>query len=108
MQSLASDTVDRMRAALDDDLNTAQAQAALFDMVRLANAAFDASEVKKDDVPPLLVALYKFDEVFAVLDDDDVPKMKKSSSGLWRKVAKKTSATKFAPPFNPANFPMRR
>ena len=30
-----------MRAALDDDLNTAQAQAALFEMVRQANTAFD-------------------------------------------------------------------
>ncbi len=78
MQSLASETVDRMRAALDDDLNTAQAQAALFDMVRLANAAFDGNEVNKDDVQPLLAALTKFDEVFAVLDDDDVPKMKRA------------------------------
>ena len=77
MQSLASETVDRMRAALDDDLNTAQAQAAIFDMVRQANAAFDGNEVKKDDVPPLLAALTKFDEIFAVLDDDDVPKMKR-------------------------------
>jgi cysteinyl-tRNA synthetase len=33
--------------------------------------------VKKDDVPPLLEALTKFDEVFAVLEDDDVPKMKR-------------------------------
>ncbi len=77
MQALAQETVDRLRAALEDDLNTAQAQAALFDMVRLANAAFDAGEVKKDDVAPLLTALAKFDEVFAVLDDDDVPKMKR-------------------------------
>jgi len=77
MQSLVNDTVDRMGAALDDDLNTAQAQAALFEMVRLANAAFDANQVKNDDVPPLLEALAKFDEVFAVLDDDDVPKMKR-------------------------------
>src|SRR5437588_7926774 len=51
MQSLASSTMERMRAALDDDLNTAQAQAAIFDMVRRANAAFDAGEIKKDDVP---------------------------------------------------------
>jgi len=77
MQSLVSDTVNRTRAALDDDLNSAQAQAAVFDMVRLANAAFDAGDVKKDDVPPLLAALAKFDEVFAVLDDDDIPKMKR-------------------------------
>jgi len=77
MQSLADETVDRMRNSLDDDLNTAQAQAAIFEMVRQANAAFDAGEVKKDDVPPLLAALTKFDESFAVLEDDDGPKMKR-------------------------------
>jgi cysteinyl-tRNA synthetase len=77
MQTLAKETTDRMRDALDDDLNTAQAQAAIFEMVRQANAAFDAGTVKKDDVPPLLAALSKFDEVFAVLEDDDGAKMKR-------------------------------
>jgi cysteinyl-tRNA synthetase len=76
MQSLATMTIDRMRAALDDDLNTAQSQGAIFEMVRQANAAFDAGTIKKDDVAPLLAALTKFDEIFAVLDDDDLPKMK--------------------------------
>ena len=76
MQSLANETVDRTRAALEDDLNTAQAQAAIFEMVRQANTAFDTGGVKKEDVPLLLGALKKFDEIFAVLDDDDVPKMK--------------------------------
>jgi cysteinyl-tRNA synthetase len=77
MQSLASETADRMREALEDDLNTAQAQAAIFEMVRQANAAIDAGEIKKDDIAPLLGALGKFDEIFAVLDDDDGPKMKR-------------------------------
>ena len=76
MQSLAATTVERMTAALDDDLNTAQAQAAIFEMVRQANAAFDTGGIKKEDVPPLLAALTKFDEIFAVLTDDDGPKMK--------------------------------
>jgi cysteinyl-tRNA synthetase len=76
MQSLAAETIQRMTAALDDDLNTAQAQAAIFEMVRQANAAFDTGGIKRDDVPPLLAALTKFDEIFAVLDDDDGPKMK--------------------------------
>ena len=76
MQSLAAETVERMRAALEDDLNTAQAQAAIFEMVRQANAALDATDVKQDDVPPLLNALTRFDEIFAVLNDDDGPKMK--------------------------------
>ena len=76
MRSLAADTVERMKAALDDDLNTAQAQAAIFEMVRQANAAFDTGGIKNDDVRPLLTALAKFDEIFAVLDDDDAAKMK--------------------------------
>ncbi len=76
MQALASETVDRMRAALEDDLNTAQAQGAIFEMVRSVNAALDASRIKQDDVQPLLAALEKFDEIFAVLKDDDGPKMK--------------------------------
>jgi cysteinyl-tRNA synthetase len=76
MTQLAEETVSRMRSALDDDLNTAEAQAAIFDMVRKANAAFDAGEVRKDDVPHLLGAVTKFDEIFGVLMDDDQPKMK--------------------------------
>ncbi len=76
IQTLASDAANRMRAALEDDLNTAQAQAAIFEMIRQANTSFDSGEVKKADVPLLLGALTKFDEIFAVLDDTDVPKMK--------------------------------
>jgi cysteinyl-tRNA synthetase len=76
MQALANETTDRLQAALEDDLNTAQAQAAIFEMVRRANAAFDSGGIRKDDVAPLLAALGKFDEIFAVLNDDDGPKMK--------------------------------
>src|SRR6202790_5060578 len=77
MQALGSQTAERMNAALDDDLNTAQAQAAIFEMVRQANAAFDTGGVKKDDVPQLLAALNRVDEIFSVLDDDDAAKMKR-------------------------------
>jgi cysteinyl-tRNA synthetase len=65
-----------MKTALEDDLNTAQAQAAIFEMVRTANGALDAHEIKQDDIPAFLSVLEKFDEVFAVLNDDDGPKMK--------------------------------
>jgi cysteinyl-tRNA synthetase len=76
MAELARETTERMLAGMDDDLNTAQAQAAIFDMVRKANAAMDAGQFKKDDTPPLLAALQRFDEVFAVLKDDDAPKVR--------------------------------
>jgi cysteinyl-tRNA synthetase len=77
MQSLASATVERVRAALDDDLNAAQAQGAIFEMVRSAHSAIDLGQMKNDDAGPLLEAIEKFDEIFAVLDDDDGPKMKR-------------------------------
>src|SRR5256714_10708470 len=52
MAQLAGETIDRIKGALEDDLNTAQAQAALFDMARKANAALDAGEVPREDVNP--------------------------------------------------------
>jgi cysteinyl-tRNA synthetase len=76
MAQLANETITGLKNALDDDLNTAEAQAAIFDMVRKANAALDAGELRKDDVPHLLGALGKFDEIFDVLNDDDQLKMK--------------------------------
>jgi cysteinyl-tRNA synthetase len=76
MAQLADETIARMKGALDDDLNTAEAQAAMFDMLRKANTALDAAQVHQDDVNPLLGALDKFDEIFRVLKDDDQPKMK--------------------------------
>ena len=73
--SLAEQTSQRLREALDDDLNTAQAQAAIFDMVRGVNAAIDSGDLRQDDVPSLLAALDQFDEIFSVLKDDDAEKM---------------------------------
>jgi len=76
MAQLAADAIAQIKSALDDDLNTAEAQAAIFDMLRKANTALDGAELRQDDVKPLLGALEKFDEIFAVLKDDDQPKMK--------------------------------
>jgi cysteinyl-tRNA synthetase len=77
LATLANETSARVREALNEDLNTAQAQAALFDMVRVANAAIDAGEMKQADAPPLLSTLDQFDEIFAVLKDDDIIKMQR-------------------------------
>ena len=77
MTELARETLKRMCAGMEDDLNTAQAQAAIFDMVRKANAAIDAGQLKKDDAATLLDVLQKFDQIFAVLKDDETEKMKK-------------------------------
>ena len=76
MAALAKETSQRLRAGMDDDLNTAQAQAAVFDMVRKANVAIDAGQFKKDDASAVLTVLEQFDGLFAVLNDDDAPKTK--------------------------------
>ena len=65
-----------LRAAQAADADAAQAQAAIFDMARAANAASDSSQIKSGDVQPLLGVLNQFDELFAVLNDDDAAKMK--------------------------------
>ncbi len=73
--ALADKTIEEMRKGLADDLNTAQALGAIFDMVREGNAAADAGQMRKDDVKPLLDALSKFDQIFDVLTDDDADKV---------------------------------
>ena len=43
--------------------------------MRDANSAADRDELRQDDKAPLLEALRQFDEIFAVLKDDDAEKM---------------------------------
>ncbi len=75
-QALALETSERLRAGMGDDLNIAQAQAAIFDMVRKANVAIDTGQLGKNDAGALLNVLEQFDELFAVLKDDDASKIK--------------------------------
>jgi cysteinyl-tRNA synthetase len=79
-----------MKEALDDDLNTAQAQAAIFEMVRKVNAAADAGDMKKENVPTLLTALERFDEIFAVIEDQDEAKVRQIVE--WAKTENKLDA----------------
>ena len=53
--------------AMDDDLNTAEALAAVFEFVRDANSAMDAGEFRAGDAGPALDLLARFDAVFDVL-----------------------------------------
>ena len=85
LRKLAEETSARMRAALEDDLNTAQAQAAIFEMVRAANVAMDGGQMRKNNTVPFLTVLAQFDEIFAVLQDDDAAKMR--STIEWAKAS---------------------
>ncbi len=71
MEELARETRAKFRAALADDLNTAEARAAIFEMVRAVNARADAGQFFASDQAAVLGALQEFDQVFAVLEDHD-------------------------------------
>lgn len=58
-------------AALADDLNTAEARAAIFELVRAGNAAMDAGTLLEGNIAPIRDAMQRFDGIFAVLEDRD-------------------------------------
>jgi cysteinyl-tRNA synthetase len=58
-------------AALANDLNTAEARAAIFEMIRFVNGRADAGAFFASDQQEVLDLLRDFDRIFAVLDDHD-------------------------------------
>jgi cysteinyl-tRNA synthetase len=71
LEDLAQRTQESFREALANDLNTAEARAAIFEMARTANSAADAGSLRAGNVPAMLEALRQFDEIFCVLEDRD-------------------------------------
>jgi cysteinyl-tRNA synthetase len=65
-------------AALANDLNTAEARAAIFDMLRTVNAAADQNRLTRADADATLALLAKFDSIFAVLEDRDAELTRKA------------------------------
>jgi cysteinyl-tRNA synthetase len=58
-------------AALANDLNTAEARAPIFDLLRAANTAMDRGELLAGDRDAILAVLAGFDAVFDVIEDRD-------------------------------------
>ena len=71
MQAAAKNAHDEFLAALADDLNTADARAAIFELVRAANTTIDQGRLFSADRDAILAVLKQFDAVFDVLDDRD-------------------------------------
>ena len=76
LASRAAKAQEDFDRGLADDLNTAQALAAIFDLVRDVNTAMDRGEFRQGDAAPVLAALESFDAIFAVLQDDDGEKLR--------------------------------
>jgi cysteinyl-tRNA synthetase len=76
MASRVAKALEEFDRGLADDLNTAQALAAIFDLVRDVNTAVDRGDFRQGDAAPVLAALDSFDAIFAVLHDDDGEKLR--------------------------------
>ncbi len=74
-------------AALADDLNTAEALAAVFDLVREANIAMDKGEFHQGNVAATQELLANFDAIFAVLKDEDAAKLKALGYGAGTEIS---------------------
>ncbi len=71
---LAAQTRDAAQGftrSLANDLNTAEARAAIFDLVRHANTAADHGKLQQENAAPILEVLRHFDQVFNVIEDHD-------------------------------------
>jgi cysteinyl-tRNA synthetase len=77
LQNRAQEARQKFEAALDDNLNTAEALGAIFDMVRDGNTAMDRGEFRDGDRGAFLDTLERWDRIFAVLDDNDHAKLVK-------------------------------
>jgi cysteinyl-tRNA synthetase len=69
---------EKFLAALANDLNTAEARAAIFDVLRAVNAAADQNKLTRADADATLALLAKFDSIFAVLEDRDADLTRKA------------------------------
>jgi cysteinyl-tRNA synthetase len=71
LQAAAEKADAQYMAALENDLNTAESRAPIFDLVRAVNSALDGGSVLSADRDRVLAVLGKFDAVFAVIADHD-------------------------------------
>src|SRR6201994_2315980 len=71
LEALTAKAQQDFCAALADDLNTSEARAAIFDLVRSGNVAADQGKLQAGNVAAIVEVLRRFDEVFAVLEDRD-------------------------------------
>ncbi len=104
MAGRIAEAAEEFDAGLSDDLNTARALAAVFDLVRDANIAMDKGEFRQSDVAAVQNFLATFDKVFAVLEDNDAEKLQAlgyasaqaslSDAEIGQKIEERNSAKK--------------
>jgi cysteinyl-tRNA synthetase len=76
MAARVKEAAEEFDAGLSDDLNTARALAAAFDLLRETNIAMDKGDFRQGDVAAAQEFLANFDRVFAVMEDNDGEKLR--------------------------------
>ncbi len=71
IQSAAKAAHAEYMAALANDLNTAEARAPIFDLIRASNTSIDKGQFHEADQNAVLAVLASFDAVFDVIGDHD-------------------------------------
>ncbi|MGH9404371.1 MAG: cysteine--tRNA ligase [Terriglobia bacterium] len=71
----AQNAREAFERALDNNLNTAEALGAVFEMVSEGNTAMDRGEFREADRGAVLDTLRRWDRVFCVLEDNDYAKL---------------------------------
>ncbi|MDQ1404692.1 MAG: cysteinyl-tRNA synthetase [Acidobacteriaceae bacterium] len=75
MAKRIAEAAEEFDAGLSDDLNTARALGAVFEFVREANIAMDKGEFGSEDAPAAQKFLQTFDQIFAVIENNDAQKL---------------------------------
>jgi cysteinyl-tRNA synthetase len=76
MAERIAEASEEFDAGLSDDLNTARALAAAFDLLRETNIAIDKGDFRQGDVAAAQEFLANFDRVFAIMEDNDAEKLR--------------------------------
>jgi cysteinyl-tRNA synthetase len=71
LEAAAAKAQSDYREALANDLNTAEARAPIFDLIRTANTAIDQGQLFSGDRDRIMAVLRDFDAVFDVIEDRD-------------------------------------
>jgi cysteinyl-tRNA synthetase len=89
IQAAAKKASEEYYAALANDLNTAEARAPIFDLVRASNTVIDQGKFFAADHDAVLKVLADFDAVFDVLEDHDTEATKRALA--WAEQAGRTA-----------------
>ena len=90
LEEVAAAARRNFESALEDNLNTAEALAAIFEMVREGNTAMDQGKFLDGNRAAFLDTLARWDRVFAVLEDHDQSRLRQF--GLIRSEPESASA----------------